>query len=101
MSTDIEPLLDQLSGRSRYCLINLGVKTVEELRQTPDTELLALPNFGRLSLKEVRSHAPYSGPCQSSPWSEIERIQKKLKVAEGILCNAIRDLDKLAARFKP
>jgi hypothetical protein len=97
---DIAPLLDMLSARSANCLRNEKIDTIEQLRQTPDAVLLSMPNFGMGSLREIRSHVPYSGPVEP-PLVEIERIQNKLKSAEGLLRNAKQDLDALAARFKP
>ena len=96
---EIAPLLAQLSARSANCLINERIETIEQLRQTPDAVLLSWPNFGQGSLREIRSHVPYSGPLEP-PLVEIERIQNKLKSAEGILRNAKQDLDALAARLK-
>jgi DNA-directed RNA polymerase alpha subunit len=43
-----------LSVRSRNCLRNLGLKYVADIAATTDAELLRQPNFGRISLKEVR-----------------------------------------------
>jgi DNA-directed RNA polymerase alpha subunit len=43
-----------LSVRSANCLRSLGLKYVSEVEAMTDAELLRLPNFGRVSLKEVR-----------------------------------------------
>ncbi|MBE7492857.1 MAG: tetratricopeptide repeat protein [Planctomycetes bacterium] len=44
----------ELSVRSRRCMERLGIKTVGELVEQTEAELLAAPNFGQTSLNEVR-----------------------------------------------
>jgi DNA-directed RNA polymerase subunit alpha len=44
----------ELSVRSRNCLIQLGMNTLEDLTQISEAELLASRNFGETSLKEIR-----------------------------------------------
>ena len=43
-----------LSVRSRRCMDRLGIKTIGDLMERPESELLAAPNFGQTSLNEVR-----------------------------------------------
>lgn len=47
------------SSRTYNCLKRSGIQTVEELAEMTDQELLALRNFGKESLREVREHVPY------------------------------------------
>jgi DNA-directed RNA polymerase subunit alpha len=44
----------ELSVRSRRCMERLGIKTVGQLVDNTEAELLAAPNFGQTSLNEVR-----------------------------------------------
>ncbi|MBX3458792.1 MAG: tetratricopeptide repeat protein [Planctomycetes bacterium] len=44
----------ELSVRSRRCMERLGIKTLGDLLQKTEAELLAAPNFGQTSLNEVR-----------------------------------------------
>ena len=44
----------ELSTRVHNCLLNLGITTAGEIDATSNGRLLALPNFGRRSLREVR-----------------------------------------------
>ncbi len=44
----------ELSVRSRRCMERLGIKTLGELLDKSEPELLAAPNFGQTSLNEVR-----------------------------------------------
>lgn len=44
----------ELTVRSRRCMERLGIKTVGELLEMTEAELLAAPNFGQTSLNEVR-----------------------------------------------
>lgn len=45
---------DVLSVRSANCLLEAGVKSIEEAQSKSDIELLMLRNFGKKSLKELR-----------------------------------------------
>jgi DNA-directed RNA polymerase subunit alpha len=51
LNTSVETL--DLSTRSRKCMDRLGIKTVGELIQHTEEELLAVPNFGSTSIQEV------------------------------------------------
>src|SRR5262245_44450541 len=53
----LERSIDELgfSNRIQTCLVDLGVKTVGDLVQTPELSLVAKRNFGRKSLLEVRA----------------------------------------------
>jgi DNA-directed RNA polymerase subunit alpha len=44
----------ELSVRSRRCMERIGIKTVGDLVDKTEAELLAAPNFGQTSLNEVR-----------------------------------------------
>lgn len=44
----------ELSVRSRRCMERLGIKTIAELVDYSEAELMAAPNFGQTSLNEVR-----------------------------------------------
>jgi DNA-directed RNA polymerase subunit alpha len=44
----------ELSVRSKRCMERLGIKTIGELVENTEAELLAAPNFGQTSLNEVR-----------------------------------------------
>ncbi|MCA8912263.1 MAG: tetratricopeptide repeat protein, partial [Planctomycetes bacterium] len=52
LSMSIDAL--ELSVRSRRCMERLGIKTIGELVDQSEAELLAAPNFGQTSLNEVR-----------------------------------------------
>jgi len=50
------PVTDfELSVRSRNCLHKMGVRTLGDLAQCTETELLTYKNFGETSLREIRS----------------------------------------------
>jgi len=54
---DLQVLVTELglSTRSQRCMTKLGVGTVGELIQHTEDELLAVPNFGRTSVGEVKA----------------------------------------------
>jgi len=43
-----------LSIRSRHCFERLGIKTISDLIQKTEEDLVACPNFGRSSLSEIK-----------------------------------------------
>jgi len=47
------------SVRTANCFRDSKLKTVGEVRRMPDHELLRMPNFGRVSLEEVRAQIPF------------------------------------------
>jgi DNA-directed RNA polymerase subunit alpha len=51
LGTPVDDL--NLSTRCRKCMDRLGVKTVGELTQKSESDLLAVPNFGSTSLNEI------------------------------------------------
>lgn len=53
LETPVEEL--ELSTRGRRCMERLGIKTVGQLVQMTDKQLLECPNFGATSLNEVKS----------------------------------------------
>lgn len=44
----------EIGSRARGALVINNITTIRQLRQISDTELLRTPNFGRVSLEEVR-----------------------------------------------
>jgi DNA-directed RNA polymerase alpha subunit len=44
----------EIGVRAQGALKNNGITTIRQLRQISDTQLLRTPNFGRVSLDEVR-----------------------------------------------
>ncbi len=52
LNTPVEEL--DLSTRSRKCMQKLGIRTVGELIQQSEQDLLAVPNFGATSIQEVK-----------------------------------------------
>jgi RNA polymerase alpha subunit len=89
----------ELSVRAANCLAHSTryttdqpIATVGELRRTPDPELLRFPNFGRVSLKEVRALVPYD-PTEYAPdfvgalrelLPPLVRIAKALEAIESV-----------------
>jgi len=47
------------SVRTANCFRDNKLKTVGEVRRMPDHDLLRMPNFGRVSLNEVRAQIPF------------------------------------------
>ena len=45
----------ELGVRSYNCLKRVGIETIGDLTSKSETELVAIPNFGRKSIEEVRS----------------------------------------------
>lgn len=47
--------------RVSHCLVNAGIKSLEDLRGKKEVDLLRLPGFGQKSLRLVRSFLAESG----------------------------------------
>ena len=45
----------ELGVRSYNCLKRVGIETIGDLTSKSEAELVAIPNFGRKSIEEVRS----------------------------------------------
>src|SRR5216683_2399421 len=54
----------ELSVRSYNCLKNAGIKTIRDLVQRSEREMLATKNFGKKSLGEIRARIASSPPCR-------------------------------------
>lgn len=80
----MRPITDfELSQRPRKCLEALGVKTLGDLCQRTEQELLALSNFGEISLREVnellaREELKLGGRRPEEP-TEEKRVPDELK----------------------
>lgn len=48
-----------LSTRATHCLAAHKIKSKADLAIVPDSDLLRIANFGRVTLKEVRAVTPY------------------------------------------
>ncbi len=65
----------ELSYRSQNCLNNAGIKLMGQLVQKSESELLALKNFGRKSLKEIHEDLTAMGltlemKLDFPPWNQ-------------------------------
>jgi DNA-directed RNA polymerase subunit alpha len=90
------PVTDfELSVRSRNCLNKMNIKTLGDLVQMTEQELLAHKNFGETSLAEVKQMLAQKG--LSLGMGKIDRLtfdpQKKPDVNEDMLGRPITDLD--------
>lgn len=57
-----------LSVRARRVLESLGCQTIDDAARLPDHVLLRVPNFGRVSLKEVRKAC---GKIEDNRWDDL------------------------------
>lgn len=94
-----------LSVRTANCLRDAGIKTVGELEQWSDSQLLRLDSFGRKSLSELRLVISEGRPSRSR--DEVEALQgevEKLKLENamwrGKYEGAIEALKSVGLRLK-
>jgi len=73
-----------LPSRAFYACKNWDINTVGELRRKSDCDLLALPNFGRVSLRAVRAVAPYAGPFPP-PEEQVAWLKKQIERCKMLL----------------
>ena len=55
----------ELGVRSYNCLKRVGIETIGDLVSKTETELAAIPNFGKKSIEEVRE--TLAGPRAAAP----------------------------------
>jgi hypothetical protein len=65
-----------LSTRIANCLVNAGIETEAQLRAMTNAELLRLPNFGGVCLRQVRSVLEAHPERQVSPQCDNCRFWK-------------------------
>jgi Bacterial RNA polymerase, alpha chain C terminal domain len=94
-STPIEDL--DISIRLRNACLNANILTVGDMRRVTDGEMLRRPNFGRVSLAEMRKFAPYTGPFDAE--QELCRALRQLRGATGSLLSAIERLEDIRAQI--
>ena len=74
----------ELSVRSANCLQNANIKTIGDLVQKTEAEMLRTPNFGRKSLNEIKEVLASMGlrlgmDIPGWPPENIEEMAKKLE----------------------
>lgn len=61
-----------LSVRAHSALVNDRIETIEQLKAKPDWELLRLPNFGKVSLADVKEAiAKWDKENSFAPWVPV------------------------------
>jgi DNA-directed RNA polymerase subunit alpha len=86
------PVTDfELSVRSRNCLAKMGVRTLGDLIQKTEAELLSYKNFGETSLQEIKDVLAQKGLRLGMTRDEIARESEEARtMLEGIGSDADR-----------
>jgi DNA-directed RNA polymerase subunit alpha len=86
------PVTDfELSVRSRNCLAKMGVRTLGDLVQKTEAELLSYKNFGETSLQEIKDVLAQKGLRLGMSREEIARESAEARsILEGIGSDADR-----------
>ena len=92
------PVTDfELSVRSRNCLAKMGVRTLGDLVQKTEAELLSYKNFGETSLQEIKDVLAQKGVRLGMSRDEIVRESEEARtILEGIASDG--DKRKLLAK---
>jgi DNA-directed RNA polymerase subunit alpha len=92
------PVTDfELSVRSRNCLAKMGVRTLGDLVQRTEQELLSYKNFGETSLQEIKDILAQKGLRLGMGREEVARDDQARTILEGIGVGEA-DRRKLAAK---
>ncbi len=78
--------LEGLSVRTSNCLWNDGITELEQLQEFSEREMLRIPNFGRVSLNELKQRMKEHGlyfRSETAPRSPY--VDKRLRVPSGPL----------------
>jgi DNA-directed RNA polymerase subunit alpha len=79
------PVTDfELSVRSRNCLAKMGVRTLGDLVQRTEQELLSYKNFGETSLQEIKDILAQKGLRLGMGREEVARDDQARTILEGI-----------------
>lgn len=79
------PVTDfELSVRSRNCLAKMGVRTLGDLVQRSEAELLSYKNFGETSLQEIKDILAQKGLRLGMGKEDLAREQEARSILEGI-----------------
>jgi DNA-directed RNA polymerase subunit alpha len=79
------PVTDfELSVRSRNCLAKMGVRTLGDLVQRTEQELLSYKNFGETSLQEIKDILAQKGLRLGMGRDEVARDDQARTILEGI-----------------
>jgi DNA-directed RNA polymerase subunit alpha len=71
----------ELSVRSRNCLARMNIKTLGDLVQKTESEMLAYKNFGETSLREIKQLLANRGLRLGMGREEVERRHKRERLA--------------------
>jgi len=72
----------EISTRAANCLREAGIRTIAELIQLKETDLLKKKNFGRTSLKEIKKKLAELGLSLGMKLDEIQKIKKKVRIPD-------------------
>ena len=94
----------ELSVRTTNCLYNAGLRTIGDVMAKSEQELMALSNFGRRSLKEVRellgsfNLALREGPVLSLE-QQMQSALNRARVAKHKYEDALADIQRIAKQM--
>ncbi len=71
-----------VTTRAANCLRNAGIRTIAELIQLKESDLLKKKNFGRTSLKEIKKKLAELGLSLGMKLDEIQKIKKKVRITD-------------------
>ena len=92
------PISDfELSVRSRNCLRKMNIKTLEDLLNISETELLSYKNFGETSLREIKNILEIKGLhlgmiLEEKQFAPQEDFEQETEQNAGLLNKPIDDL---------
>ncbi len=93
------PVTDfELSVRSRNCLAKMGVRTLGDLIQRTEAELLSYKNFGETSLQEIKDILAQKSLRLGMGREEVAQDEQARSILEGI---GVGDADRRKLLQKP
>jgi DNA-directed RNA polymerase subunit alpha len=72
----------EISTRAANCLRAAGIRTIAELIQLKEGDLMKKKNFGRTSLKEIKKKLAELGLSLGMKLEEVQKIKKKVRVSD-------------------
>jgi hypothetical protein len=98
LSISIEDLSHLLSTRAYNSLLYSDIRTLGDLIQKSEAELLLLPNFGRISLREVRSMLDTMGLelARNTSWA----IPGPPKTTNNLPDYIVKEIEQVTCKFR-
>lgn len=72
----------EVTTRAANCMRNAGIRTIADLIQMREQDLMKTKNFGRSSLKEIKKKLAELGLSLGMKLEDVQKIKKKVRITD-------------------